>query len=102
MATECCEQCGKWHDIVKEQCVMPRGKPKNTNHKPTGTQALYRPKNKLATSVALTPDTTDKLAKAQIRTGLSRSDVLCLLIDMHADRLTIVDVRVKEAWNRGV
>lgn len=24
MATECCEQCGKWHDIVKRPCIKEK------------------------------------------------------------------------------
>lgn len=25
MSTECCEQCGYWHDIIKSPCVKPKG-----------------------------------------------------------------------------
>ena len=53
-----------------------------------GPPSPFRGKVRKPVSVTLTPEHHRKLTKAMRRVGLSRADLIALLIDKHADTVT--------------
>ena len=54
-----------------------------------GRVSLFRGKIRQPISVTLTPDHREKALRAAKRLGLSRADLIALLIEKHADTVSI-------------
>ena len=54
-----------------------------------GRASLFRGKVRMPISLTLTPDHREKVARAAKRLELSRADLIGLLIEKHADTVTI-------------
>jgi len=60
----------------------------SSKKKRPGSPSLFRGKVRKPVSVTLTPEHHRKVTKAMRRVGLSRADLIALLIDKHADTVT--------------
>jgi len=74
---------GPWPNGAGEKVSM-----RTKNKKRPGPPSLFRGKLRQPVSVTLTPQHHRKVAKAMRRLRLTRSDLIALLIDKHADTVT--------------
>lgn len=79
---------------------MPKGIPKKgpssgpKRQSPTGPHALFRHKERLPTSISLTPEGKGLADKYQAKWGVSRSDLFEVFLRKHGPKLTAVDFMV--------